>query len=201
MDDGNHLKRKFYQEDLAKFFLVEYLQKSIVDPDIAELLEKYDITQDPEFSHERVNRRIELYGPFLDRGFADDRRFYVSLVSSEMGYGAFSEVFVPAWTIVGEYVGIITNKSANTDYAWIYHSKPLDAKGNPVKLRVNARSCGNLTRFVNHSDYPNCTVLHIPYKNKWRTIYVTNTNIMPGQELTVYYGETYWAERANKVES
>jgi hypothetical protein len=191
-------KRKFYQEDLPKYFMVEYLQQSFVDPEILPFLENYDITKDPEYSNENVVRRVELYSPYFDRGFAEDRRIYVSLVSPEMGYGAFADVYIPPWTIVGEYTGMITAKRFNTDYAWTYHSRPNDEQGNPLKIRVNARTCGNLMRFVNHSDYPNCSVLHIPYKNRWRTIYITNTFILPDQELTVYYGETYWKDRSKQ---
>ena len=193
------LNRKFYQEDLEKFFLVEYLTKSVVDPEILPYLENYDITQDPEYLDENNPRRIEIYGPYLQRGFAEDRRIYVSLVSPEMGYGAFAEVYIPAWTVIGEYTGIITNKKFNTDYAWIYHSEPKDLTGQPMKLRVNARTCGNLLRFINHSDYPNCSVVHVPFENRWRTIYLTNRHIMPGQEFTVFYGNHYWKTR-NKQE-
>jgi hypothetical protein len=200
MSDQLQPRRKFYQEDLSKFFLVEHLQNSYVDPDILPLLENYDIKTDPEYFEEAVQRRIELYGPYLERGFAEDRRLYVALSSPEMGYGAFADVYIPAWTIVGEYTGIITNKRTSTDYAWIYHSKPKDANGDQLKLRVNARASGNLTRFVNHSDYPNCSVVHVPYKNKWRTLYISNRNILQDEELTVYYGETYWEDRKKKDE-
>lgn len=200
MSEKVEQRRKFYQEDLSRYFAVENLENSVVDPHILPLLENYDISQDPEYSHERVKGRIELYGPYLERGLADDRRFYVALSSPEMGYGLFADLYIPAWSIVGEYTGIITDKHANLDYAWVYHSKPKDSNGNPVKLRVNARASGSLSRFVNHSDYPNCTVLHIPYKNRWRTIYITNTPILVDQELTVYYGETYWEERKKKEE-
>lgn len=200
MSDQMQTRRKFYQEDLPKFFLVEHLHDSFIDPDIQPLLENYDITTDPEYSDEAVKRRIEVYGPYLDRGFAEDRRLYVALSSPEIGYGAFADVFIPAWTIIGEYTGMITNKRANTDYAWVYHSKPLDANGNQLKLRLNARASGNLTRFLNHSDYPNCSVVHVPYKNKWRTLYLSNRNILQDEELTVYYGETYWEDRKKQEE-
>jgi SET domain-containing protein len=194
------VRRKFYQEDLSKYFLVEYLQNSVVDPSILQLLDNYDITQDPAFSDKNVKRRVELHSHFFDHGFPEDRRVYAALCSPEMGYGAFADVYIPAWTVIGEYTGIITDKSANTDYAWIYHSTPKDAAGNQLKLRVNGRTCGNMTRFLNHSDYPNCSVIHVPYKNRWRTLYLTNSKILPDQELTVYYGEIYWKDRSKTEE-
>ncbi len=201
MNEKAESRRKFYQEDLAKYFLVDHLQNSIIAPDLVELLDKYDITKDPAYSDDMVKTRVELYSPFFERGFAEDRRIYVSLSSPEMGYGAFADVYIPAWTIIGEYTGIITDQNANTDYAWFYHSKPLDSTGKPKTIRVNARTSGNLMRFVNHSDYPNCSVVHVPYKNRWRTIYISNSNILQDQELTVYYGETYWEDRKKKKEN
>jgi SET domain-containing protein len=194
-------KRKFYQEDLEKYFLVEFIKNSIIDPDIVKFLDNYDITADPEFSDENVQRRVALHRYYFDHGFVDDRRIYAAFISKEMGFGAYADIFIPAWTIVGEYVGVISSKSFNTDYAWIYHSKPSDAEGNILKLRVNARTHGNMTRFLNHSDYPNCSVIHVPYKNRWRTLYITNSNIMPDEELTVYYGEIYWKTRGKEEEN
>jgi len=189
MSDG---RRKFYQEDLARYFLVEYVQNSVVDPDLQQILDNHDITKDPEYADENVQRRIELHSHYFDHGFPEDRRIYAALCSPEIGYGAFADVYIPAWTIVGEYTGFITTKNRNTDYAWIYHSEPKDPQGNVLKIRVNGRSCGNMTRFLNHSDYPNCSVIHVPYKNRWRTLYITNTAIKQDEELTVYYGESYW---------
>ncbi len=191
----NETRRKFYREDFEKFFLTKYLDNSIVAPKLAPILEPYDITTDPEFSFERIQRNLERYAPYLDRGQAEDRRIYISFISAEYGYGAFADVFIPEWTLIGEYTGIISIAGEHTDYAWIYHSKPLDSEGNKLKLRVDARTCGSLVRFVNHSEEANCNAIHVPYKNKWRTLYVSNTNIMPGQQLTVNYGESFWKER------
>jgi SET domain-containing protein len=193
-------RRKFFVEDLPKYFMVEHLQNSIVDPDIAPFLENYDISQDPEFSDENVTRRLGLHQHWLDKGFKEDRRIYAALVSKERGYGAFAEVYIPAWTLIGEYTGMITNKHFNTDYAWIYHSTPKDDKGNILKLRIDARTSGNMMRFLNHSNDANCSVIHVPHKNRWRTLYITNTQIMPDEELTSYYGENYWIERNIKVD-
>ena len=188
-------RRKFYQDDLSKYFLVEYLHKSLVDPEIASALEKYDIKTDPEYDDDSNERRIELHSHYLDHGCIDDRRIYAALISPERGYGAFADVYIPPWTIIGEYTGVITNKKFNTDYAWNYYSEPLDASGNKMSLRTDARMRGNMLRFVNHSDDPNCSVIHIPYQNRWRTLYISNTGLLPDQELTIFYGKNYWKER------
>jgi len=191
--------RKFYQEDLSSYFLVKYLQEPVIDSSVATLLKNHDITTDIEFQNKEVPRRIKFYGQYFERGYTEDRRVYVSFISEEMGYGAFADVYIPAWTIIGEYTGVITDCALATDYAWTYNSAPANQEGGVHKIRLNARNSGNLLRFVNHSDYPNCSVVHVPYKNIWRTVYISNRAIMPGEELYVYYGDTYW-EKRNKLE-
>ena len=189
-------RKKFFQKDFPKYFGVEHLQHSLIDPDVLPLIEKHDITQDPQYAQINVQRRIDLHGYYLERGgIPDDRRVYVAYASPEMGFGVFANVYIPAWSIIAEYTGVITNKFANTDYAWIYYSTPKDANGNEVVLKVDGRTRGNIARFVNHSEDPNCDVVHVPYKNRWRTLYISNKPLLPDQELTVYYGSNYWTTR------
>lgn len=191
---------KYFQEDFEKYFGVEYLQHSIIDPQILPLLEKHDITQDLEYSQINVQRRVDLHGHYFERGgFSNDRRVYVAYSSPEIGLGVFANIYIPAWTIIAEYTGIITNKFPNTDYVWVYYSKLKDSNGEEIILKVDGRTKGNISRFVNHSENPNCDVVHVPYKNRWRTIYVSNRSILPDEELTVYYGSKYWTTRT-KVE-
>lgn len=190
------VRKKYFPEDFTKYFGVEYLQYTIIDPEILPLLEKHDITKDPQYSQINVQKRIDLHGHYLERGgFPEDRRVYVAYTSPEMGFGVFANVYIPAWTIIAEYTGIITNKFPNTDYAWIYYSSPKDSNGNEVMLKVDGRYKGNVGRFVNHSENPNCDTVHVPYKNRWRTLYISNKPILPDEELTVYYGTNYWSTR------
>lgn len=192
-------RKKFFQEDFVRYFNVEPLNQPIVEPDLLPVLEKHDITQDPEYSQINVQRRIDLHSYYLDRGsLPDDRRVYVAYASPELGFGAFANVYIPAWTIVAEYTGVITRKHVNTDYAWVYHSAPLDANGEKMSLHVDGRIKGNVARFVNHSETPNCDVVKVPYKNRWRILYISNKGIVPDEELTVSYGVNYWSVR-NKV--
>jgi SET domain-containing protein len=190
--------RKFYKEDFSKYFLVDNIENSILDPEIASFVENHDVTKDQQFSAAHIKSSLDLFSPYLEKGFAHDRRLFVALVSPEMGYGVFADVFIPAEAIIGEYTGVITNKSANTDYAWVYFSTPLDQEGNELQLRVDARVSGNMMRFINHSDDPNCYYLHLPFKNRWRTIYVAKRPIHQNEELTVNYGPKYWKFREDK---
>lgn len=192
-------RKKYFQEDFARYFNVELINQNIVDPDVLPFLEKHDITEDPEYSQINVQRRLDLHSYYLERGaFPDDRRVYVAYASPELGFGVFANVYIPAWTIVAEYTGVITRKHVNTDYAWVYHSAPLDANGEKMKLHIDGRFKGNVGRFVNHSETPNCEVVRVPYQNRWRVLYVSNKAILPDEELTVSYGTNYWSVR-NKV--
>jgi hypothetical protein len=189
-------RTKYFPEDFPKYFGVEHLQQTIVDPDVLHLLDNHDITLDPQYAKIDVQKRIDLHGYFFERGgFPDDRRVYVAYSSPEMGFGVFANVYIPAWTIVAEYTGVITRNFRNTDYVWVYYSTPKDSEGNEVTLKVDGRTKGNVARFVNHSENPNCDVIHVPYKNRWRTIYVSNRSLLPDEELTVYYGTKYWSTR------
>lgn len=188
---------KYFPEDFSKYFGVEYLQQTVVDPEVLPLLEKHDITQDPEYSQINVQRRIDLHGHYLERGgFPEDRRVYVAYASPEVGFGVFANVYIPAWTIVAEYTGVITNRFPNTDYVWVYYSSPINSNGDKVVLKIDGRTKGNVARFVNHSEKPNCDVVQIPYKNRWRTLYISNRPITPDEELTVFYGVNYWSVRS-----
>lgn len=189
-------RKKFFSEHFPKYFGVEHLQQTITDPEVEILLANHDITKDPQYSQINVERRINLHGHYLERGgFPEDRRVYVAYSSPQTGFGVFANVYIPAWTIVAEYTGIITNKFPNTDYAWIYYSTPKDSNGNEVILKIDGRTKGNVGRFVNHSENPNCDTVHVPYKNRWRTLYITNRPLLPDEELTVYYGVNYWNTR------
>lgn len=189
-------RKKYFPEDFPRYFGVEHLQHSIVDPEVLPLLEKHDITQDLQYAQINVQRRVDLHGHYLERGgFQDDRRVYVAYSSPEMGFGVFANVYIPAWTIIAEYTGIITNKFPNTDYVWVYYSTPKDSNGDDIILKIDGRTKGNIARFVNHSENPNCDVVHVPYKNRWRTLYISNKSILPDEELSVYYGSKYWSTR------
>jgi len=193
-------RKKYFQEDFPKYFGVEYLHQTVVDPQVLPFLEKHDITLDPKYSEINVQKRIDLHGHYLERGgFPEDRRVYVAYASPETGMGAFANIYIPAWTIIAEYVGVITNKFPNTDYVWVYYSSPKDSNAEEMTLKVDARNKGNISRFVNHSENPNCDVVHVPYKGRWRTLYISNKSILPDEELTVYYGSNYWSTR-NKAE-
>jgi hypothetical protein len=75
----------------------------------------------------------------------------------DVGYGLFTEIDIRKGTVIGEYVGIVSSLSGSSSaYAFNYPSTD-------GGYTVEAVEYGNLMRFMNHSDNPNCayhTVYH-----------------------------------------
>lgn len=132
----------------------------------------------------------------ITKGFKNDKRFYAGYVSHDKGYGLFADVFVLKGSIIGEYTGVMTTSTANKDYQWNYHTYLKDREGKKVDLAVDSFYQGNMLRFINHDDDPNCDVLQIPWNNRWHTLYYALRPISPGEELTVDYGPSYWTRKA-----
>lgn len=70
-------------------------------------------------------------------------------------------------------------------------------------LDVDAKNCGNFTRYINHSGKPNLVsyLFKIPPNSYGlppspvQVIYMAHTTILPGEQLLISYegdGETYW---------
>ncbi|KAI8800857.1 hypothetical protein BJ742DRAFT_879441 [Cladochytrium replicatum] len=120
---------------------------------------------------------------------------------SGRGYGLFAAVDIPPEHVIGNYAGKLTD--TGTDYSWDYNSKfitgdNLHTPRKETKLYIDAQRYGNLVRFVNHDQNPNCNVVGVPdWKNNvWRVVYVSNRYIARGEEITVSYGEGYWMARS-----
>lgn len=203
-------------------FNVEPLSKSVIDPSIAHHLASHNIEMDETYEQDFEEEDWEtVYGPLLDRGFEHDERLYAAFIDEDRGYGLFANIDILPGTLLGEYTGIITNASAGpTDYKWEYNSKPLIEVPAPLSessssnsspssssssfgtvydlveldLSLDARLAGNLLRFANHEDYPNADVVFIPYKNMWRIVYMSTHYIAKDEEISVHYGDEFWAD-------
>lgn len=80
----------------------------------------------------------------------------------DVGYGLFAGIDIPAETFLGEYTGIISQSvlaEGKTNYACQYPS----CDGGTY---INAAQCGNIIRFINHSNAANVS---------FRAIYVDGT--------------------------
>lgn len=144
---------------------------------------------------EKLNRR---YGSHLEA--LDLAPVEVRYLGPEVGYGLFAAADLKRLAWVGEYAGIVdlaqdeedlTQEDGHfhSDYAWNFP----DELPNGGFLEINALKEGNALRFVNHSFSPNLSPDHTLFKGRWITFFRTRRPVKAGEQLTIDYGEEYWA--------
>ncbi|OUM60898.1 hypothetical protein PIROE2DRAFT_69677 [Piromyces sp. E2] len=201
-----HPSEKHYGiKDLESIFNVKYAPKTVSENDFIEnLLNKLNVTESERYQQDayEYERRNNQYGPLIERGYDDDKRFYIKLSSKEVGYGLFANVDILPNSIIGVYHGTLTQVKAgytNTDYAWDYGTFPNPE--NPeenVEICIDGRTYGTWLRFVNHKvdAEANCYAMYVPFNNRWYIVYMTRKFIPRGSELFISYGDNYWTARA-----
>jgi hypothetical protein len=122
-DDHPNLKhkpRKFFHEDYEEYFNVFVTHELITDESIKALVDANDIYQEEEYKKHKdyYDELADTYGLYLDKTGKNDRRIYVAFCGPQKGFGTFATVDLPKGAFLMEYTGILTNNSANTDYAW-----------------------------------------------------------------------------------
>ncbi|KAJ1553418.1 hypothetical protein HK405_007981, partial [Cladochytrium tenue] len=183
----------FTHEHFRTHLGVDYLQRSVIDPAIADLLRAHDPYTDEEFleNKESALRWAQHLAFFLDAGgFPEDSRLFVKYISEEKGYGVFAAVDISDDQPLMDYTGVITN-----NHLWDYPSEIRDEKGKIMQLGIDARFRGNMARYVNDARDPNCDSVFVPHRGLWHVVYVTLRPIRRGEEITVSYGENYWDTR------
>jgi len=118
-----HKPRKFYHEDYEEYLNVFVTDKLETDDSIKALLDAHDIYQEEQYLKEKshYDEMAQIWGLYLEKGGVKDRRVYVSYAGPQKGYGVFAAVDILKGSFVGEYTGILTNNTVNTDYAWMVH--------------------------------------------------------------------------------
>ncbi|MBP6870319.1 SET domain-containing protein-lysine N-methyltransferase [Candidatus Babeliales bacterium] len=132
-----------------------------------------------------------------DLGLRKDLR--LAWINNEKEYGVVATRNIPAHTPIGIYAGQLRHTSEIEDHNYAFDSLYIYPQGqNRVvigELQVDAKSSGNITRFINGSyvdEQPNCAVHCIIDRNENpQLVYVTTQVIKPGEELTIDYGSKY----------
>ena len=121
-------------------------------------------------------------------------------INAYIGYGVFAKEPIPSWTYLGEYTGILRPRQAiwmeENDYCFRY---PLPL----YTLRyftIDSGSCGCFTRFINHSDQPNCEAIAMFHEGIFRVIIRSIRPIIAGEEICYHYGPLYWKHRKKREE-
>ena len=88
---------------------------------IQTVLDNHNLFEDKEYLENKdfYDKNIRLYGSYIEQGGEKDQRFHCRYVSAEKGYGIFADFPIQKGSVVGVYTGVITNETANKDYAWV----------------------------------------------------------------------------------
>ncbi|TFK32709.1 hypothetical protein BDQ12DRAFT_478786 [Crucibulum laeve] len=127
----------------------------------------------------------------------------ITISPAKFGLGAFTPNTLKAGTIIGEYVGeiivldglegiamIITDalaKHTHLNYCFDVNSS----------IVVDSAKAGNETRYLNHSNEPNCDAQIWLVNGLHRLILSTTKRVKEGGELFLDYGEGYWSNSQN----
>lgn len=197
-------KPHYSQDDLLRYFAVSF--EGGVSPEnewMAKFIESQNIYNEERYTSdaEEMKRRENLYGPYIERGFKDDDRFYIKLSSPEVGYGLFAKTDIPAGSVIGVYGGVLSRVKGNgvtdTDYSWSYQNYDDPETGEKFEVCIDGRVHGTWLRFVNHKhdSEANLYGMYVPYKNRWYLMYHARNFIAKDEELFTSYGDFYWDAR------
>lgn len=115
---------------------------------------------------------------------------YVGILDGfDVGHGVFAEVFIPAGSYIGEYVGLVSSISETTVREDHYNFQYPCCDGG---LEINGREYGNLMRFINHSAQPNSEFRAVNVDDIMHVVCVTAVDLPPSAQLTVDYGGAFW---------
>lgn len=112
-----------------------------------------------------------------------------------LGYGLFATKPFKKWQYIGEYTGLLRRRNLFfpnvNDYCFMYPRAWMAARA----YTIDSEKHGNYTRFINHSDSPNCESLSAYHDGLFRIIFRTVKDVSEGDELTYDYGDIYWKRR------
>jgi hypothetical protein len=100
--------------------------------------------------------------------------------TSNRGFGVIASEYIPAGTLIIEYVGEIINKAEmlrRLSKKRARNDKDFYFMGVDADLYIDAEPCGNKSRFINHSCNPNCDTFKIEVEGNSRMAIVSRFNI------------------------
>ncbi len=115
-------------------------------------------------------------------------------INEEIGFGVFSANLIHGGSFVGEYTGVIRERKRKIVKDNLYCTRYTVWKMGWKKFVLDAEEKGNFTRFFNHSDQPNLSLLSVYWKGIPRMIFIALKDIEEGAQLTFDYGNLFWKE-------
>ena len=134
-----------------------------------------------------------LHGKELESGHIPP--VAIRWIDEKIGYGLFTTQSFKKWQFIGEYTGLIRRRRLLfpdiNDYCFMYPKEWISLKA----YTIDSEKHGNYTRFINHSDYPNCESVSVYFDGYFHILFRTIQDVPEGTELTYDYGDIYWHKR------
>lgn len=111
------------------------------------------------------------------------------------GVGIRALQYIPAGSILDEYVGVLRHGQYDEDPIYAYAGRRLgDGEGEDV-VTISSKSHGNWTRFINHSCDAATTFRERTLGDKYRVLVVAERDIEMFEEILISYGDAYWENK------
>ena len=121
-------------------------------------------------------------------------------LGKKIGYGLYAEQEIPTKTYVGEYTGIVRKDNQRYFTPMNNYCYEYPVPDEIDRSHVIDATCGNLTRFINHSYKPNLKPIHVFYGGYYHLIFISLRLIKKGEQLCYNYGRQYWYVRQPPAE-
>lgn len=146
----------FTCDELGERFHFEYTKRLLFlhEKDLRDSIFLVDNDVEQSKENRQYFEKDLLLKTKLDSGFCHPAARAVRYVNKEVGFGLFATESIESGTFIGEYVGVVKRVSTNEERG---PSSAYSANyGQDGSTEINAYEFGNIIRFLNHSDTPNC---------------------------------------------
>jgi len=190
---------EFEKNDLLETIHCEYLAQPIFDS--LDLLDEILTATQKAKNDEIITSDRIWMGVYYDKEIQQGihPRMNVRFVNEEIGFGVFAAERILPCLYVGEYTGVIQERKSKhikeSNYCIRYTSWSMGKRQHVI----DAQNMGNFTRFINHSDTPNISLVCAYWRGLPRLIFVSLQEIPEGTQLTFDYGKTFWKQSPHKV--
>ncbi len=134
--------------------------------------------------HLALGKRLDERSPLVSVGWCGET----------VGWGLFAEEDLEEDVIVGEYTGHVRKNDDHLSINNYLYAYPID---DPIgRNYVIDATHGNLTRFINHSFWPNLKPCYAFSQGLYHVLLITLYPIKKGKQLSYDYGRLYWFVRS-----
>lgn len=186
--------------DFERYFQVRYAEGiEYIHPHVQEQLHKrYLKAQRKGWISSRQKWLGHYYAHGIDGEIPLD--LTIQWINAQVGYGVFTNREIPSSSYLGEYGGIVRKRHLWTRWENLYCFEYGIGEGRRSSFVIDAKTVGNHSRFMNHSDCPNAETVSVDYKGCIHVILRTTRRVLEGEQLCYHYGDEYWRKRGKPLD-